>query len=190
MSTAGPESKKEQSERIREIYGIAAQAAGQLSLRLCEAWHGSARRPHPSIEGHALFHAVRLDELCERVGASDRREDSLAPLIAFSNQNLPAETLFDIHAAVVTIPQLFPYSDHERSRLRVQTRKNGEAWGQDMTEREPYLVEKWHDWLWHENPSDRGPDIDRGDASTFTVAADRLSQGLQRILWPDAPPAL
>lgn len=147
------------------IYDDAYGVAGNLT----ESWKRRVRH-NKALERLALWHTVRLELHCEKITAVHSNISKAAVLASG-----PPYARYEIAAAISMIPALPPFTEFELQRLRVNTGEVFERWGDDMAEREPTLVETWHEWLW------QGDFNDRGQASLLLIAATHLANNIPEI---------
>jgi hypothetical protein len=166
-----PRLNGEQRRTLLRVQLYASDARSEL-LRAWERTH----RHNRSIEGLALWNTLRLDEECATLIADD-----LGWLRSGS-----AAIDYDREAGVRMVPALLPFSDLQKGILRdAEIRHDPRAYVSSyeqgvrrMTEAQPALVERWHEWLWQ--PAEHGT---RGeepstDGQLFAEACARLARSL------------
>jgi hypothetical protein len=150
-------------------------AAEGAATTLRESWKRPVRH-NKKIERLALWHTVSLEHQCEQA----QEPDSVIRLPLQPNDCGP-EARYEIESAVRMIPRVVPYLDLDLHRLRADTGETSEDWGEDMAERNPSLVARWHRWLWANDPHQPYAEGEHGQASVLAVAASRLAANI-----PDA----
>ncbi len=158
------------SDAIREMHGH----ADGVVTHLRESWlhHPEGRT---TLERVALWHAVRLDLACEQ----SIETSSVERLIS----SAPPDERYETLAALWAIPRLVPFRS-EVERLRRVNDMEGEDWGEHMAMEEAQAVTEWHEWV----SSQKGLEVsigraaDRGSASVFAIAAERLADCLLQSL--------
>jgi hypothetical protein len=152
------------------------EARGSTS-GLAESWKRPVRH-NLKLERLALWHAVRLEASCENA-LDDECGPSVLPL---SPSAAAPESRYEVEAAVRMVPQLMPFTHCDLDRLRAPIGVYFEKWGDEMADREPQLVARWHRWLWAESSSELYEPENYADAALLGCAAHRLAEGLETLL--------
>jgi hypothetical protein len=98
-------------------------------------------RHNLSIERTALWHTLRLDQDCMRILDPTDRIHLLRP------QSDDAKVRYEIEAAIRTIPEVLPFTTHERETLRASKSYNSLR-REEVIAEQPALAAQWHKWLW------------------------------------------
>lgn len=170
-------------EAERHFVALMGLHASNVSLGLDESWQRPVRH-NKKIERTALADTVELESYCTRVIEGVKPDFYYhPPTLPLSSLYGPAETRYDIEAAIRTIPELLPFSRSEIDRLQMV---NGNP--DKMGMREPELTARWHSWLWDSFPDDVVPKAaqdeprDYGRSSELALATSRLVSGLRVLL--------
>lgn len=146
-----------------------------------EVWRRPARH-NVRIERAALRYTVILDGHCRNLTMHGRHRTFLVPPLSD-----PAKR-YDIEAAVRTIPDLVPFTQDECERIRgSQFYTDGYHTGpQDISNTEPELLARWHEWLWtpKDDPSQRASEPNP-EAEALAAGYTRLAEAMLGavVLW-------
>jgi len=161
-----PEGERERaSEQFLSAVHLEANGANQA---LQESWERPVRH-NRNWERLALFHTVRLVDLCEQ----GQRQPWRLVSGALSAAEHSAEARYEIEAAIGVLPRVTPYDFGERMRLGASAHRMADSWDGSVGEREPELVERWHQWLWGEWIGPAGQP--QGDPALLLTACSRLN---------------
>ncbi|MGE5281079.1 MAG: hypothetical protein ACM3N0_01925 [Chloroflexota bacterium] len=177
QSEHDPDNASRLPPQVEQFLGAMEIVARGTAANLQESWRRPVRH-NKKIERLALWHTVMLGETCER--AIDPEHHSL--VVTLSPTQAEPETRYEIQAAARMIPGLVPFSRLDQAKLRADTGKYFDKWGEDMAVREPVLVANWHSWLWSNDPIAPYPDNEHGRASLLAIAASRLADNLHAVL--------
>jgi hypothetical protein len=157
-------------------YGRISARAGYAAEQLDAAWKRPIRH-NVAIERAALYHVVRLDEVCERVEAS--REARLPA-------GVPQAQIYDMRAAMLVVMHTVPYEAHHRAILRNQAtlRSYEFASGDDpISDEAESLVDEWHEWLWRDREGHPTRNVsDLGASAILAEGCGRLVSAAEAIL--------
>ncbi len=157
---------------------------GYLAARTERYLHQSWERPvrhNRKIERTALWYAVHLESVCERVSDDPDLQPRILPLPP--SDATPPEVRYEFEAAVRAIPPLFPLDRQEIKQILTPTWESVDEWVGPAEERHAPLLERWHAWLWAEEGSEQAhPQGDHGESSVLAIAASRIAEHVPTIL--------
>jgi hypothetical protein len=164
--------ESELSPDVQSFWQLSRSYAAGVSWSLDESWKRPVRH-NRKLERLALWYTVSLDKNLEYALDAGSRVFPLS--VAFD-----PDARYEITAAVHEIPRLVPFAA-ERSNLRQPIGSHFDAWGEEISDREPQLVGRWHEWVW-ETSGTAADTQDHGDASVLAVACTRLAEVLPKAL--------
>lgn len=168
------------TERLHEL----EKASQRLGLRLLaedtrRSLQRSWKRPvrhNRKLERIALHYTVQLERSCSRL----LRQHPDGPAASLAVPTAPVEALYGVEAAIRMVPPLMPFERSELDRLARPTFLFGDEWGQDVAEREPQLVNRWHEWLWEGRDTEPVEPSHRS-AALLGIATSRLCEQLPQL---------
>ena len=158
------------------VYTSMAVHAAGTAWHLRQAWARPVRH-NRRIERGALWEALLLDAECRRALAPDPLQSLLSP----PTGSLDAR--YDLQAGIRMIPNLMPFTLDERQRLRPTGVHDFRFQTDDIVNREPEVVERWHNWVWID--TEREPQASAralGASALLAEAGTRISESLRAIL--------
>jgi hypothetical protein len=129
-----------------------------------------------SRERNALWRSICLDWWCEQ-GAEHGFGQSVLEL---ATRNARPVLFYDAEAASRMVPDLLPFDEAERDRLRGVDVRSGS--GDEISAREPQLFGRWCQWIWEEDEAPTAPIEATGKVAEFVVVANGLSKNLGLLL--------
>lgn len=158
----------------RHHYQWMLSGAQSTAEYLREGWKRPVRH-NRALELAALWYTIELDLSCR--GTVDTAGALSLPVSASTANQ------YEVLAAAYVLPRLIPFTLDEIGRLRPKPDIMADYHFERglVTQREPRLVERWHEWIWTGRTEGAA-----GPGDLLVEGCDRLSEALSRIL--DEPP--
>jgi hypothetical protein len=162
-----------------EVYWVYTRMAGyaaETAWHLRQAWARPVRH-NRRIERGALWEALLLDAECRRALAPDPLQSLLSP----PTGSLDAR--YELQAGIRVVPHILPFTLDERQRLRPTGVRDFRFGTEDIVNREPEVVERWHNWVWMDTEREPQKDVKAlGASALLAEAGTRISDSLYEIL--------
>lgn len=162
-----------------EAYWVYTRMAGHAigtAWHLRQAWARPVRH-NRRIERGALWGALLLDAECRQALASDPLQSLLSPPTGSLNAR------YELQAGIRVVTNIMPFTLEERQRLCPTGVQDYQFETEDVTNREPEVVERWHNWVWTD--TEREPQTSAralGASALLAEAGNRISDSLYEIL--------
>jgi hypothetical protein len=160
--------------------------AGTADLE--DAWQRPVRH-NRKIERMALWNVLETGEHCMRIRDSERH--LIRPALG------DVETRYDLEASIRTVPELLPFTESERYKLRtmpddprgrnVELLRFHRAMGHEdgpysIEHGPPELLDRWHQWLWVKGDLSVRGESPNPDAQVLSEGCYRLAGSLAILL--------
>jgi hypothetical protein len=154
---------------------MAIHATG-TAWHLSQAWARPVRH-NKRIERGALWEALLLDAECRQALAPDPLQSLLSPPIG------SLDARYELQAGIRVVTNIMPFTLDERRRLCPTGVQDYQFKTEDVTNREPEVLERWHNWIWIDTEQETQNNVKALCASALLAdASTRMSDSLYEIL--------